>query len=190
MRTAMVYLATSITLAVILTIARRAHHVNIGRREVYRYPPLLVRLVAFFTPVYGAAAAFIYSRDPQLPKTTGFVVALTVVFGGLLIGNSVAFLYFRSFVIEVGDSSVLRRSWGRQRLISYDEIAVIVTVKGWGGGGDTRLYDQQNRLRLKITSSIQDYDDLIWSIKNHTRRSNVIVRERDSLGKWSESVNL
>lgn len=189
MRTAIVYLAASVTLAIILSLARRQHHESRSGTAVYRYPSLLVQLVALFTPVYGAAAAFIYSRDPQLPKTTGFIVALTLVFGTFMVGNTVAYLYFRSFSIEINDSLIIVRSWGRRRQIRYDEIATISIVKGWRGGGEMQLYGPANKRLFKVANSIQDYDDLVWSVKNNTRGASVVVRERDRYGKWSESPN-
>jgi hypothetical protein len=189
MRTAIVYLATSITLAIILSLSRRQRHESLSRTDVYRYPPLLVQLVALFTPVYGAAAAFIYSRDPQVPKTTGFVIALAVVFGTFMIGNTVAYFYFRSFSVEITDSHIGVRSWGRRRLIRYDEIAAISILTGWRGGGEMQLYGQANKLLFKIANSIQDYDGLVWSVRNNARGKSVVVRERDRYGKWSETTN-
>jgi hypothetical protein len=189
MRTAIVYLATSITLAIILTLARRQHHESLSGTDVYRYPPLLVQLVALLTPVYGAAAAFVYSRDPQVPRTTGFIVALAVVFGAFIVGNTAAYFHFRSFSIEITDSHIAVRSWGRRRLIRYDEIAAISITTGWRGGGEMQLYGQANKLIFKIANSIQDYDDLVWSAKNNARGRGVVVRERDRYGKWSETIN-
>jgi hypothetical protein len=189
MRTALVYLATSVTLAIILNLARHQHRESLSGTDVYRYPPLLVRLVALFTPIYGAAAAFIYSRDPEVPKTTGFLVALAVVFGTFMIGNTVAYFYFRSFSIEITDSHIAVRSWGRRRLIRYDEIVAISIFTGWRGGGEMQLYGQANRRLFKIANSIEDYDDLVWSVKNNTRSMSVVIRERDRYGKWSEARN-
>jgi hypothetical protein len=148
-----------------------------------------VQLVALFTPVYGAAAAFIYSRDPQAPKTTGFVIALAVVFGTLIIGNTVAYFYFRSCSLEITDSNIVVHSWGRRRLIRYEEITVISILAGWRGGGEMQLYGRANKLLFKIANSIQDYDDLVWSVKNNARGNSVVLRERDRYGKWSENIN-
>jgi hypothetical protein len=189
MLTGLAYFAASIALAVILSLARRQHHKSLAGTEVYRYPPLLVKLVAFFTPVYGAAAALIYSRDPQIPKTTGFIVSLLVVFATLMVGNTLAYLYFWSFSVEISDSLLVVRSWGRLRVIQYNEIVAVSILNGWRGGGEMRLYGSSNKLLFKIANSIQDYDDLVWSVKNNIHRDNVVIRERDRYGKWSESSN-
>jgi len=46
-----------------------------------------------------------------------------------------------------------------------------------------QLYGQANKLIFKIANSIQDYDDLVWSVKNNARGKSVVVRERDRYGK-------
>jgi hypothetical protein len=186
---ALTYLGTSLTLAILLTFAHRQHHESHDNSEVYRYPSLLLKVIALGTPIYGAFAAFIYSRDPQVPRSVGFIAALTIVFGTFMLGNTVAYFYFRSFSIQISDSLITVRSWGRRRLIRYDEIATVSILEGWRGGGEMRLYNQANMLLFKVANSIQDYDDLVGSVKNNTRRGSVVVRERDRYGKWSESIN-
>ena len=91
---ALAYLATSITLGVVLFLARRQHHERNEESEVYRYPSVMVNLLAFLTPIYGAMAAFLYLRDPQTERSIQFIVSLAVVFGAFIIGNTVAYFHF------------------------------------------------------------------------------------------------
>lgn len=190
MNTALTYLAVSITLGVLLLFARRQHHEIHEQTQVFRYPSLLVNALALGTPLYGVFAAVIYSRNPEIPRTAGFIAALTFVFGILIVGNTIAYFYFRSFSIEVNKSQLVISNWWRQKAIPWQAIASICLITGRKGLGNMRLFDESKTLLLTIGSSIQDYDDLVWSVKENTRRTGVVVRERDSNGKWSESPNL
>jgi hypothetical protein len=189
MNTALTYLATSLTLGILLIFARRQHHGIHHDSEVYRYPSLYLNVIALGTPIYGVFAAIIYTRNPEIPRSAGFITALTIVFGTFMLGISVAYFYFRSFSIDITDSRIIASSWGRRRTILWDSIASIRLVTGRQGLGEMRLFNQSNKLLLRVGSSIQDYEDLVWSVKVNTRRSGVVIHERDRNGIWSESAN-
>lgn len=189
MNTALTYLATSLTLGILLIFARRQHHEIHDNSEIYRYPSLLLNVVALGTPLYGVFAAIIYTRNPEVPRSAGFISALTIVFGTFMLGNTVAYFYFWSFSIDINDSRMIVSTWGRRRTIPWDWIASIRLVTGRQGLGEMRLFDQSQKLLLRVGSSIQDYEDLVWSVKNNTRRTGVVIRERDGKGNWSESPN-
>jgi hypothetical protein len=188
MITALAYLATSLTLGILLSLARRQHHEISDNSEVYRYPSLLVNVIALATPIYGVMAAFVYMRDPQ-GRSAGFIFSLTVVFGAFIIGNTLGYFYFRSFKIDVSPSQMVVSSWGRRKYISWEEVAIIGVVVGFRGGGEMTLFNRDRKLIFKIASSIEDFDDLVWAVKNNTRHHRVLIRERDRYGKWSESIN-
>lgn len=190
MNTALTYLAASLTVAIFLIFARRQHHEVHSNSETYRYPSLLLNVIALGTPLYGVFAAFIYTRNPEVPRSAGFVTALTIVFGTFMLGNTVAYFYFRSFSVDISKSQIVVSSWGRRRAIPWDTVASIRLITGRQGLGEMRLFDQSKGLLLKVGSSIQDYEDLVWSVKDNTRRAGVVVRERDGKGNWSESPNL
>lgn len=189
MITALTYLATSLTLGILLFLARRQHHEKDQESEVYRYPPLLVSLIAFFTPMYGAMAAFLYMRDPPAERSAGLIFSITVIFGAFIIGNTIAYFYFRSFSISVNSSQLIVSSWGRRKYIAWEEVAIISVVTGFRGGGEMTLFDASKNSIFKIARSIEDFDDLVGSIKDNTRRPGVVIRERDAHGKWSQSKN-
>jgi len=189
MNTALTYLAASLTLGILMIFARRQHHEIHDSSETYRYPSLLLNVIALGTPLYGVFAALIYTRDPGVPRSPGFIVALTIVFGTFMLGNTVAYFYFRSFSIDVSNSQVVVSSWGRRRTIPWESVASIRLITGRQGLGEMRLFDQSQRQLLKVGSSIQDYEDLVWSVKDNTRRAGVVIRERDRKGNWSESPN-
>jgi hypothetical protein len=188
MITAFTYLATSLTLAILLTLARRQHHETGEDAEIYRYPSLLINVIAFGTPMYGAMAAFIYTRDPPDERSTGFIFSLTVVFAAFIIGNTLAYFYFRSFSVEISSAQLAVSRWGRRKLIPWEQVAAITLVTGFRGGGEMTLFDQKGTPIFKIAKSIEDYDDLVWAVKNNSRHG-VPIRERDQYGKWSESIN-
>lgn len=189
MITALTYLATSLTLAIVLFLARRQHHEKDEDTEIYRYPSLLVNVIAFGTPMYGAMAAFIYTLDPQTERSIGFIFSLAVVFGAFIIGNTIAYFYFRSFSVEVSSAQLIVSSWGRRKSIRWEEVAIISAVVGFRGGGEMTLFNRDRKLIFKIANSIEDFDDLVWTVKNNTRHHRVLIRERDRYGKWSESIN-
>jgi hypothetical protein len=80
-------------------------------------------------------------------------------------------------------------SWRRRKIIPWQQVAMIAVVTGFRGGGEMTLFTDRNKQLFKIASSIEDYDDLVSSVKDNTRRADVHLRERDRYGKWSESLN-
>jgi hypothetical protein len=150
---------------------------------------LLVNVIAFFTPMYGAMAAFIYTRDPQIERSAGFIFSLAIVFGVFIIGNTIAYFYFRSYSIEVNSAQLIVSSWGHRKFIRWDEVAIISAVVGFRGGREMTLFNKDKKLIFKIAGSIEDFDDLVWTVKNNTRHRRVLIRERDRYGKWAESIN-
>jgi hypothetical protein len=187
---ALTYVAASLTLGILLVLAGRQRHKIIDGTDVFRYPSALLNVVAIGTPVYGVLAALIYLRPPPGPRTATFVATLAIVFGAFMIGNTLAYFFFITFHVETNKTSLTVARWGQRKTIQWNKLAIISLIEGRKGGRELKVLNRENRVILKVSSTIEDFDDLVWALKNYTRSMGVLVRERDQTGKWSESANV
>ena len=178
------YLMTSVTVGLLLFLAAREHHRSRNGTDTFRYPKALLNALAFLTPVYGVLAAFIYLRDPQVPKGPGFLFALVVIFGAFIVGNTLAYFYFRAFAIQITGTDIVLTTWKGTRSIPFGDIRTMLIARGRPGVADLTLLDGQNRRLLKAGSSIEGLDDLIFLIKDNTR--DLQVREKGGSGQWTK----
>ena len=182
------YLVISIVVAIVLSLARRQHHESRDGVEIFRYPSVLLKVIAFSTPVYGVGTAFIYSTFRQKPSGVGLLL-FVLFFSSLILANSVIYLYLKAFSVEIaGDKFVIGGLRG-MRSIPFQSVQEICVVRSFRGGAELILFDGNKKVLLKAGSTIADFDDLLWTIKDKTRNRGVVVRERDGSGKWSESIN-
>jgi hypothetical protein len=182
------YLVASLIVAGLLRFAGNQRHETREKVDIYRYPSLLLRAIIFFTPVYGVVAMFIYHISPQKPSGPGLLI-FVLLFGGLMIANTFSYLYFKHFSIEMSDEAFTIRTLMRVKTVPFSEVRRVLVIHGARSGTALRLAGRSDEKLLKIGSSLEDFDSLVWLVKKNAHKRGIAVRERDRAGKWSESVN-
>lgn len=176
MNTAIVYILTSLTLAIILAIARRKGGQELGNE--FRYKPVLLKvlLVCSFIPVAAVAFIYIVAR----PKPSGVGLASLAV-GGLL--GTVLFLYgyryLKSFVVTVDESGVLISSLKGLRLISFDIVRRAIYLSPSGQEGVLCLYDGHNRKLIEFSESISGIEGLAKLVEIKSKKHGVLFETRE-----------
>jgi hypothetical protein len=184
-RTGFVYVLVSATLAVILYLAAREHRQKSGETYIFRYPTIWLRVIAFLTPVYSCAALFIYSRDPLVPRSSGFILTLAVLFGGMTVFHALGYFYLKLYEVRVSGGRLYVKIWSREKSISFDQVNQILVVKGGNGVTELTLLDDNGRVLYKVGSTIQDFADLVSLVEEcASARRDVTVRRRDEFGRW------
>jgi hypothetical protein len=187
MITGLSYALVAITVAILLWFAGRQRHDRRDGADLFRYPSMLLTVIGMLTPAYGLMGAFIYSRYPQGPSKMS-LLRLAAVFGLFIVGNSLVYLYLRSFSVEITDTLLTVRSFIGIRSVRFADVRTVCCIAGRRGGAELRLLGSGDRQLFKIGSTIQDFDELVTLIRNNSQMRGVRLRECDRSGRWSESV--
>lgn len=176
MLAALAYLVASVFVTVLLYFSRKQKHETRDGIEVFRYPTLLLTVILLMTPVYGAGATFIYAVSPDKPVGWELVL-FSGFFVGLMVLNTFAYLYLRSFVVEVSEQGIRANWFGRSRVVPFGDIRVVQIAHSARGGADLSLLGDGGRKLLKVGGSIEDFDSLVWLLKRQAAKTGAAVKE-------------
>ncbi|QRN55314.1 hypothetical protein [Dyella caseinilytica] len=176
MNTAIVYILTSLTLAIITMVARdRAGNQQLGGEFRYQSTLLKVLLVCSFIPIL--AVAFIYAVAKAKPSG----IALALFVGGGLIGTALflyGYRYLKSFVVSVNDSGVVVSSLKGERLIPFNGVKKVIYLCPSGRGGILCFYDERNRKVIEFSESISGIEGLAKLVELKSRQHGVLFEAR------------
>jgi hypothetical protein len=178
MNTAIVYILTSLTLAIIMMIAKDKTGVqHLG--DEFRYQPALLKVLLIFSFVPIIGVAFIYGVAK--PKPSGIDLVLFV--GGGLIAVALflyGYRYLKSFVVSVRDSGIMVSSLKGDKLIPFDSVKKIIYLSPSGHGGVLCLYDERKRKLIEFSESISGIDTLAKLVELKSKQYNVLFETRNS----------
>ena len=181
------YLCAAIGVALLLAVGRRESHDSRGGTDVFRYPRVILLALAVTVPVIGALAALVYvSYPPQRPRGAELILFLGF-FGIWILGTLYGYLCARSLRVEIDDRGLIVKKLHTKREVLFAEIRVIVIRRSIKGGAQLILHGEADRRLFTVGRTIQDFDSLLWLVRNRASAPGVVVRERDKWGKWSES---
>lgn len=181
--TALVYLITSITLAVIFAFSRSTGHVAAGGVEVFRYQPGLLRVLIWGSPTPLILMIFVYLVTT--PRMSNFSLALLLMFGA--IGSALVLLVYRnlnSYRVEVGGSGVSISKARSSTYIDFLDIQRVDYVEGDKGVNFIDLYNASGRRIAHLAGTLQDFDELHRLIKEGATKCSAAYRRRDKWGNW------
>lgn len=176
MNTAIVYMLTSLALAIILASARGEQGQGLGGE--FRYQPSLLKvlLICSFVPI--VAVAFIYTVARSKPS--GASLALFILGGVSGTGLFMyCYKYLKSLVVSVRDEGVAVSSIKGERLIRFDEVKKVIYLCPTGRGGVLRLYDEKNRKLIEFSEAISGVEGLAELIQLRSRRYGIFFEIRD-----------
>lgn len=184
MKTALVYILTSISLAGILALARSSGHEAKNGVEVFRYQPGLLRVIFWGCPVPLILMAFDYVVTPSAMRDSSLVTLLlvTAVLGSSLI--CYAYKYLDSFRVEVGKSGIKISSIQSSKSIEFKNIKRVNCLEGDKGVFYLDVFDAQEKRVAHLPSTLQDFDDLHRLIREGAKECGATYRYRDKWGKW------
>ncbi len=169
MVTGLSYLLVSITVAVILGLAGRQRHDSSDKLDVYFYPPVLLWVLAFLTPLPGALGAFLYLTWPPSHKPTGLgLTALIAISGCAILVFLCVYWNARMYRVELTDRELTIRNWLNSRRIALGDVADTNVFDGRTVAGGTRrlVVYLRNGQKLSIPGTLTDFDDLAGSLQS------------------------
>lgn len=177
MSTAIVYILTTLTLAIIMMIARGGGgSPGLGNEFRYQSGLLKVLLVCSFIPI--ALVAFIYTV--AVPKPSGIDFVLFVGCG--LIGTALflyGYRYLKSFVVSVSGSGVVIGSVKGEKIIPFSSVKKAIYLSPSGHGGVLCLYDARNRKLIEFSESISGIESLARLIELKSKQYGVLFEATD-----------
>ncbi len=189
MSTGLVYLFTSITLAVLLPYLRSGSgHEQVGNRTCYRYPKNFCKFFLYAIPVIATLLVLPPFTVPPNERTSfgGIFYALVAVCSVGLI--AIAYIFFDSYRVHLDDSALAVTTIFGDKAISLRASAQVATVEG--KGTDLYLYDGGGKLLLHLDGSIQDFGYLLLEIEQRTRSQGVLLFRANDLEGWQQKPNI
>ncbi len=179
-------LVVALLMGVAFYIASKDHHRVMGDQEVYRYPTVLVRTLAAMIPIYGLLGTVVLLRQDGRQHGTGLLIAVIIVFGMAVLANALAYLYYRSFSLIIGEDTIAVDAWGRRRAIAIEDIRELNIRRGKKGLAALSVIGQNGAKFVGIGSSIQDFEDLVVTLQDRAKQcgASMLIRERDPAGDW------
>lgn len=98
-------------------------------------------------------------------------------------------LLFRVYRIETYADHVRVVCLLRARDIGFKDVNKITLKKGFRNGDVIEVYDKNGRRLLAVSSSIDDQDGLLWTIRMGARKYGAIFMCRDEFGVWGKPSN-
>jgi len=170
MVTGITYIATSICLALLIFFLGQAKgHDENGDVQSYRYPPLVSQILIGFIPVYLFIGGFIYSTFP-LPRPQGtelFLFVLVFLVIESLLGA--AYLHFKNFRVELDKASIRVFGIFRTKSVALRDVGNVEVHLVGKGGKELILFGRRNNQLLKLDGSLQDFEYLVFQIKQKTK---------------------
>ena len=189
MFTGMTYILTSLTLAIVMPLLLvGSGHEEVAGVSIYRYPKRVCWFFLGALPLYGAMGVFIFSTmSPQertsVANVAAFGTAWTCVLGLIV----AAYFYFDRYRVLIDDHFLTIKSPFGRKVLELASVAQIAVLSG--RATDLMLFNEDNRVLVKLGGSLQDFDSFLSELKLRTRSPQVKLYKWDQSGRWQEAVN-
>jgi hypothetical protein len=159
--TGLTYLMTSLTVGLLVMIARGQQHETRDGVDIYTYPVALTRAIAILGPLIGLLGVFVWQRGPTRPTET-LSVMIIVGFGGGMLAFLFAYWYFSSLRIEVAEQTLTVRNCLHTRIIYFKDVVDTNLIDGRSmrGGNYQLVVYLRDGGKLRFYDTITDFDDL------------------------------
>ncbi|WP_156162439.1 hypothetical protein [Burkholderia sp. MSHR3999] len=157
MKTAFVYIMTSLTLGIILAVARsKGHEVSKGI-DVFRYQPglLWVLFGCSFIPIL--AAFFIYQVAVPRPDGSAQIVLFSIGFL-MSVGVMAAYAHLRSVRYEIGDNFIAFVKKRGSLKVRCEDIGRVKYSTAGRDSGSIRIYATDGKQLMYVPGTFQDLD--------------------------------
>lgn len=200
MFTALTYLMTSLTLAILLPWAMAGSgHERFGDVGIYRYPKNVARVFLLLMPVYMALLGFVVLRDFRDDAFAANAFAYGTIAAVLLALLTLAYLYFNRYRVQIGAEALSICNIFHVKTVPLGQVAFMTSVRD--KSECLAIYDASSVVLAKVYGSLQDFDGARCDIERFTRSPRVMLyratpgllrlnwqeKANDASGLWVES---
>jgi hypothetical protein len=159
--TGLTYLMTSLTMGLLVMIARGQQHDTRDGVDIYTYPVALTRAIAILSSIIGLMGVFIWQRGPTRPTET-FSVVIILVFGGGMLAGLMAYWYCSSLRVEVTEQTLTVRNCLWTRIFDFKDVVDTNLIDGRSlrGGNLQLVVYLRDGGKLRFYDTLTDFDDL------------------------------
>lgn len=176
MATAIVYLLTSITLAIIMQVSRVS-----STRATYggdfRYQPGLLKTLQICAFIPIAAVIFIYLVAKPRPSLIGVsvlnVLGLAGTFCALYLHR-----YLKSLVVNIEEDGIVIRTQRGRKLIPFGKIRKAIYLSPTGRGGTFCVYDGKGEKLAEFSDTLLGIDELVNAFEFKTKQFGIVFERR------------
>lgn len=156
------------------------------RATVFRYSRTTLVVLGWFSPLptlVGPAIYFLSSPRPTGGDLAGLgaleVVAVLAFYG--------AYRACATYLVEVTPDSIKVNGLLRQREFRFSSLGKVALLEGGGRGPNyvLALYDKKDRPICKISSEVEQFEEMVALVKEHAFAAGTPYRYRDMWGSWT-----
>jgi hypothetical protein len=185
MKTALVYVLTSIALPLIFLALGKIDDKPRPDPNVYTYPKKIVWAVFMgwmFLFVMGLVIEFVLPLKPSRNPAIADVLWIALLVCLLLAG-----LHIRTYRIALAGSVLHVRSMFFRKTVELESVRRFAIIHGGRGGQFLELYDAQNNKVFSVADTIQDFTDLVSLLHHQVAHHDISFESRDKWGEWTRS---
>lgn len=164
MKTAFVYIMTSLSLAIILALARSKGHETTRDAEVFRYQPGLLKVLLCCIPAPVLMAVFVWwVTVPRMSLESQIgLFSIGILFSILM---AFVFLHLRNVRYEIGANFIAYVKNRGSLKVKYEDIGKVKYSTTGRDSGSIRIYASDGKQLMYVPGTFQDLDIMASLLK-------------------------
>ena len=155
MKTAFVYIMTSLTLAIILALARSKGHETTRGTEIFRYQPGLLWALLCCIPAPVLMVVFVWWVTVPRMGWESQIVLFSIGFL-MSVGVMAAYAYLRNVRYEIGGDFIAFVKKRGSLKVRCEDIGKVVYSTAGRDGGSIRIYAVDGKQMMYVPGTFQD----------------------------------
>lgn len=164
MKTAFVYIMTSLSLAIILALARSTGHETTRDAEIFRYQPGLLKVLLCCVPAPVLMVVFVWWVTVPRMSWESQIGLFSI---GLLmsVGVMAAYTHLRSVRYEIGENFITFVKKRGSLKVRCEDIGKVVYSTAGRDAGSIRIYAADGKQMMYVPGTFQDLDVMASLLK-------------------------
>ena len=169
---ALTYALTTLSVAILLLVASRDHHVITGEAEIFIYPRVYRLFFAVAFLGFLVAGALISAGVNSSLRTAIFEKIVSGIGATIACTLSLAgFVWVYRYSITISRTELYQRGVFKQRFFALSDVGEVVVLQGFRGARDLIVRDRSGKQLLRVGGTIQDFDDLVRLVEARSLRN-------------------
>jgi hypothetical protein len=185
--TALIYIATSIALALIFGVIKFVPDKPRSNPGIYAYPRKMIWLVFAGIPLLIVIELLVVAVSPA--KSWRFPLASGAIGIAFLLMYIYAYIYIRCYFVRLAGNEMRYGSIPFHRSLRLDSVRRFVVIEDAKGGKCLELYDGSNHRIFKVADTIQDFGDLVVDVREQLPKHGIAYESRDKWGEWTRHTS-
>lgn len=170
------FLAASVAIVILLTLAGRSPHEEVDGTHIFRYPKAALWVLFMAIPFWVVAAVIVrYSARPGCDNAV-VINIFVVIFLGVSLAYGVLYFYAKQFYFAINETTVRWRKFRATRSIEFSSLGGIEFKQLNGGRLERMSLLVDGRQIFEVTSTIQDFARIKMLMELNGRRYGIPIK--------------